>query len=275
MGNREDHRRQGHHHLTQLINLGPPERGPPGSGPGQPIRGPEHHRGAGRGSASDSAICSERATTDLCPTTRGDPGSLWASLACRVGGTELRGAGSVDLRQSACPTTRRRCLLQLQQCVAETGLHADSLRDNHIAVPNTQRRAVQPSLTVDQPLPHSADAETPARPTNHLAVCSHGIRGGSSSSRSEPAHNTHNGRPACTPLGQPPAQNAVRAEPQIWLVRCRGPTSRCLPRKRPGRALRQHAVRGRSGATPERRALTCKRTLAYVRGWCQQSCTRR
>ena len=187
--------------------------------------------------------------------------------------TTRRGIGrSASVRLSDNPSAM---LVQLQQCVAETGLHADSLRDNHIAVPNTQRRAVEPSLTVDQPLPHSADAETPARPTNHLAVCSHGIRGGSSSSRSEPAHNTHNGRPACTPLGQPPAQNAVRAEPQIWLVRCRGPTSRCLPRKRPGRALRQRAVRGRSGATPERRALTCKRTLAYVRGWCQQSCTRR
>jgi hypothetical protein len=30
---------------------------------------------------------------------------------------------------------------------------------------------VETSLMVDQRLLHSADAETPARPTNHLAVC--------------------------------------------------------------------------------------------------------
>ena len=49
MGNRGDHRRQaGHHHLTQLINLGSPEQRGPGSMSGQPIRGPERRRGAGR-----------------------------------------------------------------------------------------------------------------------------------------------------------------------------------------------------------------------------------
>jgi len=41
--------------------------------------------------------------------------------------------------------------------VAEAGLHADPLRDDHLTVLKGQRRAVQVSFTVDQSLLHMAD----------------------------------------------------------------------------------------------------------------------
>jgi hypothetical protein len=42
--------------------------------------------------------------------------------------------------------------------VAEAGLDADPVRDDDVALPKGQRRAVQVSFVVDQRLPHVADS---------------------------------------------------------------------------------------------------------------------
>jgi hypothetical protein len=110
----------------------------------------------------------------------------------------------------------RSLTLQPQQRVAVAGLDPDAFGDNHLTILESQCRAIEPALTVNQRLSHSPDAQTPARASDHLPVCGLVVRGRRSARRSEPAHATHNARCGRTLPGGSSAQNVEARDRQIW-----------------------------------------------------------